>query len=72
VVNRFANIPRAEYDEIKAILHNCAAHGAATQNRAGAADFRAHLQGRVAHVAAVHPARGARLKRQFESIAWAD
>lgn len=72
VVNRFANIPRAEYDEIKAILHNCAAHGAATQNRAGVADFRAHLQGRVAYVAAVHPARGARLKRLFELIAWVD
>jgi len=70
VVNERPNIRRAVYDELKAILTNCRRHGAATQNRAGHADFRGHLLGRIAFVAMVHPQRGAKLRGMFDRIAW--
>jgi retron-type reverse transcriptase len=70
VVNDHLNVPRPSYDALKAILHNCARHGPAAQNRHGVPDFRAHLDGRVAWVEAVNPPRGAKLRRIFEAIAW--
>ena len=47
-----------------------ARHGPATANRDGVADFRAHLQGRIAWVGQLHPARGARLQARLDAIAW--
>ncbi len=70
VVNHRARTSRAEYDQLKATLTNCQRHGAAAQNRDGHADFRAHLAGRIAHVARFDDARGRRLRAMFESIAW--
>lgn len=70
VVNTRPNVRRAEWDEIKAILTNCVRHGPAGQNRANHPDFRAHLTGRVAHVAAVNPARGRKLWAILDRIAW--
>jgi hypothetical protein len=70
VVNEKANLRRDAYDRLKATLHNCARLGPRTQNRAGLADFRAHLAGRVAHAAMLNPARGARLRGLFDSINW--
>lgn len=70
VVNEHCNIGRAEFDTLKAILHNCARGGPAGQNRAGVPDFRGHLTGRVAWVAQVNPRRGAKLRRLFERIDW--
>lgn len=70
VVNARPNLPRADFDRLKAILTNCARHGPAGQNRDGRADFRAHLAGRVAHLAAVNPARGRKLWAIFDRIAW--
>jgi hypothetical protein len=70
VVNAHVNIARAEYDRLKAILHNCRRHGVSGQNREGHGDFRRHLDGRVNWVENVNPARGARLRTQFEEIAW--
>jgi hypothetical protein len=70
VVNEHANIPRDAYDRLKAILHNCVRAGPVGQNREGHPDFRAHLAGRVAYVAAVNPARGARLRSMFDRIPW--
>ena len=70
VLNRHANVPREEFDRLKAILHNCITHGSASQNRDDRLDFRAHLQGRVAFVESVNAARGARLRALFERIAW--
>ncbi len=71
VVNRHLNVARDRFDLLKAILHNCARHGPAGQNREGHADFRAHLHGRVAWVEAVNPGKGRRLRRLFERIDWA-
>jgi RNA-directed DNA polymerase len=70
VINQKINITRNDYDQLKAILCNCARHGPQSQNRAGVADFRAHLAGRVAHVARLNPQRGERLSRLFERIVW--
>jgi hypothetical protein len=71
VINRKLNPRRVEFDRLKAVLTNCARRGATSQNRADIADFRAHLAGRVAYVETLNPARGARLRTIFESIAWA-
>lgn len=68
VINQHANVPRDEFERLKAILHNCVRFGPASQNRDGCEDFRAHLRGRIAFVALVNPQRGAKLQRLFERI----
>jgi hypothetical protein len=70
VVNDHPNPKRAEHDELKAILYNCARHGPASQNRGGRADFRAYLLGRIAYMGLLNPARGARLRRLFDQVVW--
>ncbi len=70
VVNAHNNLGRAEFDRLKAILHNCATQGPAGQNRDGVADFRRHLDGRIGWVEQLNPARGAKLRRVFELIAF--
>ena len=67
VVNATPNVSRAEYDRLKAILHNAARDGAAAQGLTGRA---AELQGRIAWVASLNPGRGAKLRRRFEQIDW--
>ena len=57
-------------DRLKAVLTNCRRHGADSQNRGGHSDFRAYLQGRVAWVEAVAPARGLKLRALFDAVAW--
>ncbi len=70
VVNERLNVARAEYDTLKAILHNAIRHGPAGQNRANVPDFRAHLLGRIAWVQSLNPERGERLQRRFAQISW--
>lgn len=70
VVNEKTNITRADFDDLKAILHNCLLHGPVSQNRDQIADFRAHLAGRVSHVALLNPARGEKLRQMLDRIAW--
>jgi hypothetical protein len=70
VLNSHANVPRAEFDRLKAILHNCARFGPESQNRAANPEFRSHLLGSIAHVIQINPSRGARLKAIFERIEW--
>lgn len=70
VVNAHPNLPRDAFDRLKAILHACARDGPAIHNREGHADWRSHLRGRVAWAAQLNPARGERLARLFERIAW--
>jgi RNA-directed DNA polymerase len=67
VVNVAPNVPRAEYDRLRAILHNAARHGPATQGLAGR---EAELRGRIAWVASLNPARGEKLMRRFAQIDW--
>jgi retron-type reverse transcriptase len=70
VLNERLNCPRESYDRLKATLTNCLRHGPAGQNRAGVADFRAHLVGRIAHLTQLNPSRGERLRQLFERIEW--
>jgi len=70
VVNEQPNLPREDYDRLKAMLTNCLRHGVDSQNRENRADFRAHLQGRVAWAEYVAPARGAKLRALFDAIRW--
>jgi len=69
-VNAKPNVPRAEFDRLKAILTNCKRHGAAAQNRNQVPNFRAHLEGRIAFVKSVNPQKAERLQRVFEQIKW--
>jgi RNA-directed DNA polymerase len=70
VANERANVPRPDFDRLKATLTNCLRLGPATQNRDGHPDFRAHLQGRVAFVESINPAKGERLRKILEAIDW--
>jgi hypothetical protein len=70
ILNRKINLPREEYDRLKATLCNCVRHGPHGQNRAGVGDFKTHLRGRVAHAARLSPERGERLMQLFDRITW--
>ena len=70
VLNDRPNVPRDAYDALKATLHNCLAHGPIDQNQTHHPDFRAHLSGRVAHVAGLNPARGEKLRALLDRVAW--
>ncbi len=70
VVNARPNVARSDFDRLKAILTNCIRRGPSTQNHERHASFFSHLQGRIAHVGLLNPARGERLRRLFEQIDW--
>jgi RNA-directed DNA polymerase len=48
VVNERLTVPRADYDRLRAVLHNCRTFGPESQNRDGVPDFRSHVLGRIA------------------------
>lgn len=68
VVNQRAVLRRKHRKQLEAVLHNCVRHGPQEQNRAGVADFRAHLQGRVAH--AMRCGAPERLLHLLSQIRW--
>ena len=68
VMNQRLNVPREDYDQLRAILHNCAREGLASQNRDEHPDFLAHLKGRVAYVAATNAERGRKLRGLLQLI----
>jgi hypothetical protein len=70
VTNARLNIPRSDFDQLKAILTNCVRLGPADQNRAGVPDFRAHLHGRIGFVESIHPGKGRHLRSIFDNISW--
>ena len=70
VVNDRLNIRRDEYDRLRALLHNAVRHGPDSQNNDGQADFKAHLRGKLAWIAATNRTRAAKLERVFEQITW--
>jgi RNA-directed DNA polymerase len=70
VANEHANVIRADYDRLKAILTNCVRRGPESQNRDSRVDFRAHLDGRIGFVEMVNPARGKKLRDIFQRVAW--
>lgn len=70
VVNSHPNVPREEYDRLRATLRNCIRFGPASQNRADHPHFRAHLLGKIGRVHMLNPARGEKLKALFQQIPW--
>ena len=70
VVNDRPNVPRVEYDRLRALLHNAARDGPEVHNRGGVPDFEAHVRGRIAWMSAVNPVRGEKLRRMFELVDW--
>jgi len=70
VVNDRVNVSRADYDRLKAILHNCARSGPASQNREGHENFASHLRGKIAHVTQLNPDRGAKLLAMYDRVDW--
>ena len=59
VVNARASVPREDRRRFRAILHNCARHGVASQAQ-GREDFEAYLAGYAAYVHMVDPVLGRR------------
>ncbi len=70
IVNRHLNLPRGQFDALKATLHNCRRFGPRDQNRDGHPDFRRHLDGRVTWMENVNPGRGEKLRQIFDQIVW--
>ena len=71
VVNTRPMLPRPERDALRALLHNCARHGWATQTRGhDPATFREHVLGRVAWATALDPVFGERLHALARRIDW--
>ena len=70
VLNKHPNIPRNEFDILKATLYNCVRFSPESQNRGKIPDFRAHLMGRVAYVKKINPRKGLRLAKLYGQIKW--
>ena len=70
VVNQHPNLPRPDFDRLKAVLHQCVRDGPSVHNRDGLPHWRQHLQGRVAWAAQLNPAKAQRLQQLFERIDW--
>ncbi len=71
VVNTRPTLLRPERDALRALLHNCAVSGWASQVRdRDPATFRDHVLGRVAWAASVDPVLGARLRDLAARIDW--
>ncbi|MCG6155483.1 reverse transcriptase family protein [Rubinisphaera margarita] len=70
VVNDKTNIPRKEFDRLKATLHNCVQHGPDSQNHDQHPNFRAHLRGRIAYVQQLNEHRGNKLLSLYQAINW--
>jgi hypothetical protein len=70
VVNESAAVPRARYDDLRALLHNARTTGAAAQNREGLADFRAHVYGMIAWIGESSDVRRRKLVEMAERVDW--
>ena len=70
VVNERLNVPREDFDRLKATLTNCVRFGPQSQNRDGLDGFQHHLNGRISFIESLNPAKGQRLRRLYERIEW--
>lgn len=70
VVNQRPNVVREDFDRLKATLTNCIRHGAPSQNRGQAEDFRSHLEGKVSFVEMINPQRGRKLRDLLDRVEW--
>lgn len=70
ILNRRLNIPRHEYDLLRAILHNCHHQGPESQNLEKHPHFREHLSGRIGYWSTICPDRARKLRTLFDQIVW--
>jgi RNA-directed DNA polymerase len=70
VMNQRPNIPRVDFDRLKATLTNCVRHGPQSQNIAQHANFKAHLNGKIAYVQMLNAKRAYKLRLLFDQISW--
>lgn len=74
VLNVKPNVPRHDYDQLKAVLHRSIFEGPESQNHDRHHDrhhdFRRHLEGRINYVGQWNPQRRAKLMALFDKIAW--
>lgn len=70
VLNEHPNLPRSDFDQLKALLFNCVRHGPVSQNRENQSNFAQHLLGRIAYISMINAQRGAKLKALYDQIAW--
>lgn len=70
VVNDRPRVARADYDNLRALLHNAIRTGARAQNRHGHHDFRSHVHGLIAWVGATDGTRRQRLLRMAADVDW--
>lgn len=68
LINEKPDLARPAYYELKAILTNSLRQGPQSQNRQAHPAFAQHLQGRILHLATVHPIRATKLQRIFDQI----
>jgi len=70
VVNERPGVPRAELDQLRAVLHRCVVDGpGAPHQRLPVPDLEAHLLGRIAWGVS-RPDRPRRLRATFDTIDW--
>ncbi|GAA4674328.1 reverse transcriptase family protein [Gordonia humi] len=70
VVNAGPRAARADYDALKALLHNAIRDGGQSQNRAGRDDFRAYVYGRIGWVSTGSQARRRKLTEMAARVDW--
>ena len=68
VVNDGVATPRQLRRRLRAMLHNAERTGLEAQNRDGRANFRAYVQGQIAHVHAAHAEHAARLRAALRRL----
>jgi RNA-directed DNA polymerase len=71
VMNQRPNMARIDFDRLKAMLNNCVKHGPQSQNIAQHANFKAHLNGKIAYVQMLNAERAYKLRLLFDQISWA-
>ena len=72
VLNKRMNIPRHEYDNLRALLYNCIRFGPTSQNCDRRPRFRAHLAGRIAYWSMICPDRCQKMVVLFDAIKWGE
>jgi len=65
-VNAKPSLGREERRRLRAILHNAARHGLASQNREQHPDFAGHLRGLVSFACMLEPERAAEWKAALQ------
>lgn len=71
-LNEHPNLPRRDFDQVRAMLFNCIRFGPTSQNRENHPHFRDHLQGKIGYWTLINPERGAKLKALFDQIEWSE